>query len=65
MELHAKENLNPLLDDLKGQGCCISLLLDPRSCLNEGPMSFSTPTLPNISDLQRTVKEFFKESGGH
>ncbi len=59
----AKENVEVLLENIRDQGLCISLLLDPKNrCWNEGetPLSAATPNLPTISDLQRTVGEFLK-----
>ena len=60
----AKENLKPLLESVRDQGLCISLLLDPKThCWNEGVTSLpstSTPQLLSISSLQRAVTEFLK-----
>ena len=61
----ATKNLAALLDNLRGQGLCISLLFDSRSCVrNESDRSSSSssglPHLPNESALQKTVTEFIK-----
>ena len=58
----ATNNLAALLDNLRGQGLCISLLFDSRSCVqNETgslPSSSGLPHLPDQSALQKTVTEF-------
>ena len=60
----ATERLPSLLDAVRGQGLCISLLLDPQTQYwTEGSLaaSTSTPTQPALSCLKETISAF-KES---
>lgn len=54
--------MKPLLEKLRDEGLCVSLLLDCKTCsLDEGETSASsTPHLPSNSDLQSTVEAFIK-----
>ena len=61
-----KNSLPALLNDLRGEGLCISLLLDSNLCPNDGTTlsSSSVPTsstLPDIEKLKKSVS-VFKES---
>lgn len=58
----AKQNLPALLDRVRGQGLCVSLLFDPRACHHdEGEStSKSVPNLPSCENLQQTIAEFKK-----
>ena len=61
----ANNNLPALLDSIKGQGLCVSLLLDKRLCVqNESDSlpssSSSLPHLPDQTALNKTVTEFVK-----
>ena len=58
----AKENMKPLLEELRDEGLCVSLLLDSKTCTFDecGSTSSSTPHLPSLSDLQSTVEAFMK-----
>ena len=62
----AKNSLPALLNNLRGEGLCISLLLDSNLCANDGTTlsSSSVPTsstLPDIEKLKKSVS-VFKES---
>ena len=61
-----KNSLPALLNDLRGEGLCISLLLDSNLCPNDGTtLSLSSiptsSTLPDIEKLKKSVS-VFKES---
>lgn len=59
----AISSLPTLLDNVRGQGLCVSLLLDPRTrhwSEEESCHSSSTPNLPDITSLQCTIAEFKK-----
>ena len=60
----AKDNLPSLLESVRGQGLCISLLLDKRLCVTDTsiPSSSTThiPQLPDDATLNRTITEFLK-----
>ena len=58
----ASERLPLLLDSLRGQQLCVSLLFDPkcaRSLTNE-PTAVSDYQLPSVSELKKTIIEFKK-----
>ena len=60
----AVERLPSLLDAVRGQGLCISLLLDPKTRYwteSSSLASSSTPTQPTLSCLKETISAF-KES---
>ena len=61
----ASNNLPALLDSVRGQGLCVSLLLDTRLCVwSESDSlpsnSSSLPHLPDQTALNKTVTEFVK-----
>ena len=57
----AGNNFPALLDTVRGQAICISLLFDPQSChwTNDNPMpSTAIPHQPSISSLKATITAF-------
>lgn len=54
--------LPALLDSIRGQGLCVSLLLDPRtrhwSDHGSSEDSSTTPSLPDSASLRHTIQEF-------
>lgn len=57
-----KDHLPTLLDKVRGKGLCISLLLDSTMQIwsNEIREEFTTPTLPGVDQIKKTVEEFKK-----
>lgn len=52
-----------LLDSVRGQGLCVSLLLDPRTrhwSQDQSCGTTGTPNLPDDSSLRHTIGEFKK-----
>ena len=61
----ANNNLPALLDSIRGQGLCVSLLLDTRLCVQNESYSLPAnssglPHLPDQTALNETVTEFMK-----
>ena len=61
----ANNNLPALLDSIRGQGLCVSLLLDTRLCVQNESYSLPAnssglPHLPDQTALNKTVTEFMK-----
>ena len=57
-----KDHLPTLLDKVRGKGLCISLLLDSSTQVwsNEKREESTTPTLPGVDQIKKTVEEFKK-----
>ena len=57
-----KDRLPTLLDKVRGKGLCISLLLDSSMQFwsNEKREDSTTPTLPGVDQIKKTVEEFKK-----
>lgn len=59
-----KDNLPSLLESVRGQGLCVSLLLDSRLCVTDNSALCSstthTPELPDDATLNRSITEFIK-----
>ena len=57
-----KDRLSTLLDKVCGKGLCISLLMDLSTQFwsNEEQEDSTTPSLPGVDQIKKTVKEFKK-----
>lgn len=62
-EKSSSSNMPTLLDSVRGQGLCVSLLLDPRTrhwSQDQSCGTTGTPNLPDDSSLRHTIGEFKK-----